>query len=461
MRNWYLTATLPFLLLPYEAHAQAQQAQVVANCGTVNSTYNPGTPAVVTQDTTGKECVNATAQFTGFTPTPSYTTLTATGSSSTSTALPTGPTVIFYNTGTVAVSCSIANSATATTNQDIIEPGGALVYTPAGITHGACIDQTGTTSNVVVLSGGAGTPTIASGQSGGGGISSTVTLAAGSALAGKVGIDQTTPGTTNGVSLAQVGAATISTGTGAQGAGTPRVTVATDTATVAGSAPGTAGTASANVLTVQGIASMTKLLVTPDALPANQSVNVSQIGGTTVAQTSGTLAVNIGNNGTVVNNGGSVAVSSGTIIGQNPLDFGFIVGTSTALRAVATINGTAAVTLAAATAALHGYLTDVTCTRTDTGTLMAELTLNDAISSTIPLPPTGGATVQRRVAFISNGTNTAITGTSTAGVTGHCDAAGYTGTWLNDDLPEFALPNLAGREHLAFLNDLNSGRVSI
>lgn len=47
---------------------------------------------------------------------------------------------------------------------------------------------------------------------------------------------------------------------------------------------GTAGVASAQVLTIQGIASMTKLLVTPDsvALPANQSVNMTQVGGSTL-----------------------------------------------------------------------------------------------------------------------------------------------------------------------------------
>ncbi len=46
---------------------------------------------------------------------------------------------------------------------------------------------------------------------------------------------------------------------------------------------GIAGTASADVITIQGIAGMTKLLVTPDsvALPANQSVNISQINGVT------------------------------------------------------------------------------------------------------------------------------------------------------------------------------------
>lgn len=50
---------------------------------------------------------------------------------------------------------------------------------------------------------------------------------------------------------------------------------------------GTAGASSADVISIQGIASMTKLLVTPDsvALPANQSVNVSQMNG--VATTMG------------------------------------------------------------------------------------------------------------------------------------------------------------------------------
>jgi hypothetical protein len=88
-------------------------------------------------------------------------------------------------------------------------------------------------------------------------------LPAGTNLMGKVGIDQTTVGTTNGVSLAQIGTATVLAGTGAVGTGAQRVAVGTDTATIAGSAPGTAGSASSNVLSVQGIASMTPLLVNP------------------------------------------------------------------------------------------------------------------------------------------------------------------------------------------------------
>jgi len=66
-----------------------------------------------------------------------------------------------------------------------------------------------------------------------------------------------------------------------------QATAANLNATVVGA--GTAGSANAGVVTVQGIASMTKLLVTPDsvALPANQSVNVSQLNGTTTDTNSG------------------------------------------------------------------------------------------------------------------------------------------------------------------------------
>ena len=66
-------------------------------------------------------------------------------------------------------------------------------------------------------------------------------LVAGSAIIGKVGIDQTTPGTTNAVSSTNL-PSTVSTGSGATGASSPRVTVAVDSATVAGSASLPAGT---------------------------------------------------------------------------------------------------------------------------------------------------------------------------------------------------------------------------
>ena len=65
------------------------------------------------------------------------------------------------------------------------------------------------------------------------------------------------------VNLAQVNAVTTLTGAGATGTGAQRVTASQDTTTIAGSAPGTAGTPSAQVLSVQGVTSMTPILANP------------------------------------------------------------------------------------------------------------------------------------------------------------------------------------------------------
>ncbi len=107
-----------------------------------------------------------------------------------------------------------------------------------------------------------------------------VQLTAGTAIAGKVGIDQTTPGTTNGV---QVNAA-LPAGANTIGA----VTQASGPWTVTGS--GTAGTAAAGVVTIQGIAAMTPIVVDPSG--GTGSVNVAQFGGNNVVTGTG-----VGGNG--------------------------------------------------------------------------------------------------------------------------------------------------------------------
>lgn len=90
------------------------------------------------------------------------------------------------------------------------------------------------------------------------------------------------------------GTVTVTDGAGALNvivdSGTTAVTQATATnlnAAVVGT--GTAGAPAGNILTVQGVGGMTKLLVTPDsvALPANQSVNVAQINGVTTTMGNG------------------------------------------------------------------------------------------------------------------------------------------------------------------------------
>lgn len=83
-------------------------------------------------------------------------------------------------------------------------------------------------------------------------------LVAGSALIGKVGLDQTTPGTTNAISIAQLGANTVSTGNGVSGTGVLRVSVASDSTGQIALAAGSA---------------------TIGALTANQTVNVAQWNG--------------------------------------------------------------------------------------------------------------------------------------------------------------------------------------
>lgn len=59
----------------------------------------------------------------------------------------------------------------------------------------------------------------------------TPTLQTGANIVGKVGIDQTTIGTTNAVSLAQLGTGTIATGNGTSSTGTLRVAIASDQTT--------------------------------------------------------------------------------------------------------------------------------------------------------------------------------------------------------------------------------------
>lgn len=96
------------------------------------------------------------ASFSGFTPNGSYANLTATGSSA-SVALPAGTTVALQNTGTTTVSCTLGiGSAVATTNE-VQVPASSTVFVTVGTnTFGACIDQTGSVSNLIVLAGGAG-----------------------------------------------------------------------------------------------------------------------------------------------------------------------------------------------------------------------------------------------------------------------------------------------------------------
>lgn len=148
-------------------------------------------------------------------------------------------------------------------------------------------------------------------------------LPGGSNIVGKVGIDQTTPGTTNLVALAanqsvnnaQVNGVAILTGTGATGTGAQRVTVATDTATVAGSASLPTGTntiGAVNIAATQTLATVTTVgavTAITNALPTGTNT----IGRAIVASsaTGGTTAHTLISAATT--NATSVKASAGTV----------------------------------------------------------------------------------------------------------------------------------------------------
>ncbi len=164
-----------FLLLAWAAApAQAQTAvpTVVASCGT--ATMVAGRGGSPTVDTTGVTCTTGGGGSSGgtpFAPGAAFSTLSVTNVTA-SVALPAGLVSVFQNTGTTAVSCTLGvGSATATTNQNIIQPSSWLGFTNGANTVGACIDQTGSATNLVVISGGAGIPAGTGGgaSSGGGG----------------------------------------------------------------------------------------------------------------------------------------------------------------------------------------------------------------------------------------------------------------------------------------------------
>lgn len=277
-------AVIAALMLALAGQARAQSTIIVADCN-VGTTYfagNTGRPLLM--NTTGQLCsaASVSASITGFAPASTGTPISVTTGGNTGT-LPAGAVVVASNVGaTNGAYCKLG--ASATTSDQLISPNSWFAFTVGASTQLTCITSSSTTT--VNMVGGAGLPTGAGGGGGSGGSSGAVTIAstgvasgaysagsiaagagvdgwdltqgakadaawssgsgsvvailkaiatnsgaaipAGSALIGKLGIDQTTPGTTNGVALVGVNGATALAGNGATGTGSPRVTIASD-----------------------------------------------------------------------------------------------------------------------------------------------------------------------------------------------------------------------------------------
>jgi len=171
---------IAFILWMVAGTAFAQSPQTVKLCVSTGGNTCPLVTASAPLPVTG----SFSATLSGFTPNGNYATLTATAASSASTAMPAGEVVAFQNTSSIDLSCVISSgAATATTNKIILRGGASVFLTVGSNANAACINQTGSASNVVVMAGGTGLGTnFGGGGSGGGG--GAVTLASGAVASG-------------------------------------------------------------------------------------------------------------------------------------------------------------------------------------------------------------------------------------------------------------------------------------
>lgn len=421
-------------VLPAGAKAQqATQAQVVAACGTPNSTYPAGTTKPLTQDTAGKNCVNATVTATA--------TTTATASS-TPTAVSAGPNAPLN-----------INLFSALFEQPTF--GG----TPVDGTHGLPV-------NCIV------------GCSGGPADESAFTPGTTAIVTG--GFFQTTA-TSNPLTTGQAGSVQMTStrsffvnlrnNAGAE-AGVAAVPLQVSLANTAANATpvtvngaGTAGSASTAVETIQGIAGMTKLLVTPDsvALPANQSVNTAQVNGVTTLTGAGAVGtgaqrVAVGQDATTVAGMAPGTVAAGTAPANtamagcqynatNPaatdtqalavqcdaagrLRVNAQPATQNAVSGTANSTSTSTTSLIGAVTSNRIYVSAFSCA--NTGASASLISFQDGSGGTTLwttiVPAGGGSNLSGNTAlFKTTSGNAVFYAAGTASTTIYCSAAGYSG----------------------------------
>lgn len=207
-------------------------------------------------------------------------------------------------TGNVAV--TIASGATSIAKAEDVASADADVGVPAmAIQQSTPADTAGTNGDYAMMQMSAGRLWTSS--------KIDTALPAGSALIGKTGIDQTTPGTTNAVSVAQLGANTIATGNGTSSTGTLRVAIASDNTsnTNAWKVDGSAVTQPVSIATapvlVAGSALIGKVGIDQTTVGTTNAVSIAQLGANTVAtgngtSSTGTLRVAIASDNTTNSN---------------------------------------------------------------------------------------------------------------------------------------------------------------
>lgn len=138
-------------------------------------------------------------------------------------------------------------------------------------------------------------------------------IPAGTAIIGKVGVDQTTPGTTNGVAIVGVNAATALAGNGVTGTGSQRVTIASDNSPVAGMAVGATGSAvPANAHYMGAASGATGLLTGMISCDSTAIYDASTSGSTELVAISGSKSIYVCGYSIVAGGTVNVKLISGT-----------------------------------------------------------------------------------------------------------------------------------------------------
>lgn len=222
-----------------------------------------------------------------------------------------------------------------------------------------------------------------------------------------------TPDANAGINLAQVNGVTTLAGAGASGTGAQRVTASQDTTTIAGSAPGTAGTPSTNVVSVQGVASGT-------VIPENQT-QVNSVAILTGAGAVGTGAQRI-----------AVGQDSTTVAGSASLPAGTnSIGAVTASQTIT--NPTSTLTMPATTTAFTA------------GQLIANsATAGSVVNPSFAIATSAGGAIISRLRLSTNDSTSTAWGTQTVRV----DLWTTTPTWTNGNLGTWSPATQTGA-HLA------------
>lgn len=394
-----LALAMALATLAFSGAAQAQQQ------------YDPGGKARVSSyckttlggDTPCPASPSFSATVGGFAQSGIYTTLSA-GAASARSAVPSGApaAVEAYNAGTTTVSCLPGNSSVvAVANEDQIPAGGVIPITLGSNGFVACIDQTGSATNLVILSGGTGLGYASGGASAGSGGAVT--------NAGTFAVQLT--GATNNINNIS---GTISLPTGA--------------ATAANQA---------SIIAVLGTITDAATCATSNSQMACLRQMDADIKGTGNIQ--GVAASGATDSDVPLNNGGRAAggavtpVADGQKVAQeNDLE-GRIVTLPYAVKenwlfgnASSTV-GTAVTLKAAQGSGIKIYVTAAQCFREDAGATPIHATLNDGAGTMIPAPAGAGAGFPFPTPLVV-AANTALTFTmSSAVTTAWCQFQGFKG----------------------------------